>query len=159
MAVTLDIIEAHYRPMRVMQRQLDRGQREERALALLMVACVIMFMSQWPWHARQSHLNGAHLTDAIQNDAFALIFLLPLLSYGIAALTRLVAMIFRGKGTWYASRLALFWAMLASSPLLLLSGLVKGFIGLGPQNTMVGAVWFAVFMWIWLGSLIRAERG
>ncbi|MGB1235519.1 MAG: YIP1 family protein [Planktomarina sp.] len=157
MAVTVDIVRAHTRPRTVMAKLLTMGQREDRILAMLMGACFVMFAAQWPYRARQAHLNGSNLTDLLQTDMFGLIFVLPLLAYGIAALSHVFAKILRGKGDWFGARLALFWAMLASAPLLVLSGLVKGFIGLGIENTIVGGLWFAVFMWIWISSLIEAE--
>jgi len=158
MAVTRDIVQAHTRPRTVMARLLQMGQREDRALAMLMGACAIMFAAQWPWRAREAHLNGTELVDYIQNDLFALIFFLPLVLYGVAAVVRLIARIFGGQGTFYSARLALFWSLLASTPLLVLAGLVKGLIGQGTENTLVGAIWFAVFIWIFANSIYEAER-
>jgi len=63
-----------------------------------------------------------------------------------------------GKGTWFGARLALFWSLLASTPLILLHGLVAGFIGDGPVQMAVGLLWLAVFLWFWLSCLRRAER-
>ncbi len=157
MAVTTDMVRAHKQPRQVMRKLLDMGQREDRALAMLMAACFVMFISQWPWRAREAHETGGSLTDLIQNDLFALIFVLPLIAYGFAALTHMIARIFGGRGGWYGARLALFWSLLASTPLLVLAGLVKGFIGPGPENTLVGALWFAIFLWIWISSLWEAE--
>ena len=159
MAVTRDIVAAHLHPRRVMARLLAAGVREDRALAMLMGGCFILFAAQWPWRARQAHLQGLDLTDLIQTDMFALIFFMPLLVYALAAIVHLLARLVGGRGSWYSSRLALFWALLASSPLLVLAGLVKGFIGLGPANTLTGGVWLVVFLWIWGNSMVEAERG
>jgi len=90
MAVTRDIVEAHVHPRRVMARLLAMGVREDRAIAMLMGSCLLLFMSQWPYRARQAHETGGTLTDTIQHDAVGLIFVLPLLAYGLAALLRLV---------------------------------------------------------------------
>lgn len=157
MPVTRDIVQAHRRPRMVMRRLLELGQREDRALAMLMAACFVMFLAQMPFRSRQSHLDGSDLTDLLQNDLFAMIFVLPLLAYGIAAIAHLVTKVFGGKGDFYRARLALFWALLASTPLIVLSGLTKGFIGEGTENTIVGAIWFAVFLWIWISSMWEAE--
>lgn len=159
MPVTQDIVQAHYKPQTVMTRLLAMGPRDDRVLAMIMGACLIMFASQWPWRAREAHETGVPLVDLIQTDFYALIFFAPLACYGIAALTRIVAMIFRGKGSWYSARLALFWSLLAATPLVVLAGLVKGFIGLGLENDIVGGLWLAVFLWIWASSMWRAERG
>ena len=158
MAVTRDIVEAHLRPRRVMARLLRMGQREDRVLAMLMGGCIILFVSQWPYRARQAHLTGETLTDYIQHDAVGLIFLLPLLAYGVAALLRLISRIFGAKANYYSARLAMFWALLASSPALVLAGMVKGFIGLGAANSIVGALWLLVFLWVLGNSLIEAEQ-
>ena len=158
MAVTRDIVEAHLRPRRVMARLLRMGQREDRVLAMLMGGCIILFVSQWPYRARQAHLTGETLTDYIQHDAVGLIFVLPLLAYGVAALLRLISRIFGAKADYYSARLAMFWALLASSPALVLAGMVKGFIGLGVANSIVGALWLLVFLWVLGNSLIEAEQ-
>ena len=158
MAVTRDIVEAHLRPRRVMARLLRMGQREDRVLAMLMGGCIILFVSQWPYRARQAHFTGETLTDYIQHDAVGLIFVLPLLAYGVAALLRLISRIFGAKADYYSARLAIFWALLASSPALVLTGMVKGFIGLGAANSIVGALWLLVFLWVLGNSLIEAEQ-
>ncbi|WP_347831254.1 YIP1 family protein [uncultured Planktomarina sp.] len=158
MAVTRDIVEAHLRPRRVMARLLRMGQREDRVLAMLMGGCIILFVSQWPYRARQAHLTGETLTDYIQHDAVGLIFVLPLLAYGVAALLRLISRIFGAKANYYSARLAMFWALLASSPALVLAGMVKGFIGLGAANSIVGALWLLLFLWVLGNSLIEAEQ-
>ena len=158
MAVTRDIVEAHLRPRRVMARLLRMGQREDRVLAMLMGGCIILFVSQWPYRARQAHFTGETLTDYIQHDAVGLIFVLPLLAYGVAALLRLISRIFGAKADYYSARLAMFWALLASSPALVLAGMVKGFIGLGAANSIVGALWLLVFLWGLGNSLIEAEQ-
>jgi hypothetical protein len=158
MAVTRDIVEAHWRPRPVMARLLAMGQREDRALAMLMGSCFLLFMAQWPYRARQAHETGGTLTDTIQHDAVGLIFVLPLLAYGLAALLRLVTRAFGGKADFYSARLALFWALLASSTGVVLAGMVKGFIGPGPGHTAVGAIWLVIFLWILINSLIEAEQ-
>lgn len=158
MPVTTDIVQSYRRPRAVMRRLLAAGQREDRAIAILFAGCVILFVSQWPWRAREAHLTGTELIQLISSDIFALLFLLPLLMYGIGALSHIVARIFGGKGGWYAARLALFWSLLASSPLIVLSGLMKGFLGNGLEYSIVGAVWFAVFVIFWSLNLFEAER-
>ena len=141
-----------------MSRLLHMGQREDRAFAMLMGGCIILFMAQWPFRARQAHLNGETLTDHIQHDALGIIFLLPLIAYGLAALVRLVSRLFNAKAGYYSARLSFFWALLASSPTLVLAGMVKGFIGLGTANSIVGALWMVVFLSVLVNSLLEAEQ-
>ncbi len=142
-----------------MRRLLSHGTREDRALAMLMAGCVLAFLSQLPRLSRVAHLTGEDLNPMLGGALFAWLFIAPLMFYLIAALSHLVAKLFKGQGDWFGARLALFWAFLAASPLMLLNGLTAGFVGPGPALTLVGFVWFMAFLWIWLSSLKIAETG
>lgn len=157
MPVTTDIVASYRRPAQVMRRLLSAGTREDRALAMLMAGCVLAFISQLPRLAREAHLTGEELNPMLGGALFAWLFIAPLMFYLIAALSHLVARLFKGKGDWFGARLALFWAFLAASPLMLLNGLTAGFVGPGAALTLVGFVWFVAFMAIWLVSLKVAE--
>jgi hypothetical protein len=158
MAITQNISATYWGPGRVIRRLLDMGQREDRALAYLMAGCLMMFVASMPKLAREAHFSGEDLNMKMGGALLACLFYVPLLLYGLAALSHLVAKLFRGQGTHYGARLALFWALLASSPLILMNGLVAGFIGPGIQLQVVGMLWFGVFSWFWIGGLITAER-
>ena len=158
MPVTTDITATYLRPARVMRRLLAMGQREDRALIFLMVSCVIVFVAQMPRLAREAHLSGQDLDMLMGGALLGWLFLAPLFFYALAGLSHIIARLFGGKGDWYGARLALFWALLASTPLLLLHGLVAGFIGQGPQLQAVGLVWLILFLWFWLAGLRQAER-
>lgn len=158
MAVTADIVATYRGPGRVMRRLLAMGPREDRALAMLMAACAVVFVAQMPAQARAAHLTGQALDMLLGATLMAWLIIAPLLFYGIAALSHLVARAMGGAGDWFGARLALFWALLAMAPLTLLHGLVAGFIGPGPALTGIGAIWLAVFVWFWLTCLAQAER-
>lgn len=136
-----------------MRRLLAAGPREDRALAILMGACLILFVARWPALARQAHLQEAELNMLLGGALLGTMFLVPLLMYALAGLTHLAARALGGRGPSYNARLALFWSLLASSPLILLNGLVAGFIGPGLQLQIVGAAWFGVFLWFWIAGL------
>lgn len=158
MAFTRDIAATYRGPGAVMTRLLAAGPREDRALAILMGACVILFIARWPALAREAHLQDQDLNMLLGGTLMATVFMAPLLFYTLAWLTHLVARIVGRKAPSYNARLALFWSLLASSPLILLNGLVAGFIGPGIQMTLVGLLWFGVFLWFWGASLRAAYR-
>lgn len=158
MPVTKDITATYLRPARVMRRLLAMGQREDRALIILMVACVIVFVAQMPRLAREAHMTGQDLDMLMGGALLGWLFLAPLFFYALAGLSHMVARLVGGKGDWYGARLALFWALLASTPVLLLHGLVAGFIGQGPQLQAVGFIWLVLFLWFWIAGLRQAER-
>lgn len=159
MAITTDIVESYRRPRAVLRRLLDGGT-EGRALAVLMGACLLMFVALWPGAARDAHVNPDIPLDARMGGALmGTVFLVPLLAYGLAAASHLVARAFGGRGTPLGARLALFWSLLAVSPLMLFQGLVRGMIGPGPALTLVGLAVLAAFVFLWINALIEAERG
>jgi hypothetical protein len=158
MAVTSNISATYRGPGRVMKRLLAMGHREDRALAYLMGGCAVMFAGQLPRLAREAHLEGTDLNMLMGGALMGWIFVAPLALYCVAALSHWIAKLFRGKGTHYGARLALFWALLAASPLFLLNGLVAGFIGPGLELTLVGSIWLACLLWFWLRGLQVAEQ-
>lgn len=145
-------------PRRVMRRHLATGQREDRALIFLMAACGLIFVAQWPELSRQAFLDPEiPLQARIGGALFGWLFWAPVLFYGLAAGSRIIAMPFGGKGTWFTARLALFWTLLATTPGWLFYGLISGFIGPGPAKTLVGAALLFAFLAIWGISFREAE--
>ncbi|MCJ7875079.1 YIP1 family protein [Phaeobacter sp. J2-8] len=157
MSVTRDIVATYRGPRRVVRRLLAWGQREDRVLAMVMAGCLMMFVSRWPVVARQSHFEGTEMQPSIGAALFGWLMVAPLLLYALAAVSHLIARVLGGQGDFYGARLALFWALLATSPLVLLFGLVEGFIGQGIQSQAVGFLWFVIFLWFWLSGLREAE--
>lgn len=161
MAVTTDIVATWRRPATVMRRLLSMGRREDRALAILIGACFVIFIAQWPRLSREAYLaaEGAPPLEALLSITFfSMLMIWPLAAYALAGLTHLVARAVGGRGTWYSARLALFWSLLATTPAWLFHGLVAGFIGPGPAQTVAGVILLIAFLSIWGISLREAER-
>lgn len=159
MPVTTDIVATYRGPGRVIRRLLAMGPREDRALVILMAGCVVVFIAQWPRLAREAHLTGQELNPLLGGTLLAWVFIAPLLFYAIAFLSYLILRALGGKLTGFDARMALFWAFLASSPVLLLHGLVAGFVGPGLELNIVGALWLALFVWFWLATMRAAAWG
>ena len=141
-----------------MRRLLGQGPREDRNLVYLMVACLIFFVAQTPRLAREAHVNGTELDMLLGATLLAWLFIAPLIFYMLAAGTQIILRVMRGRPSGYGTRLALFWALLASSPLVLLHGLTAGFVGEGIELRIVGLVWLCVFLWFWISGLLVAYR-
>lgn len=159
MPVSSDMVATYRGPGRVMRRLLAMGENEGRALAILMGGCILVFIAQWPRLARQAHVDEVDLNPLMGGALMAWLFIAPLMLYTIALISHWIAKLFGGRGTGFGARLALFWSFLAATPLMLLHGLVAGFIGPGPGLMWVGALWCAVFLLFWALSLREAEWG
>lgn len=160
MGVTGDIVYAWCRPRQAMRRQLGFGQREDRALVFLALACGLIFFAQWPRLSREAALDPNVPYEVMIGGALlGWVFLAPLGLYALAAVSHLLALLIGGQGNWYSARLALFWSLLVASPIWLLNGLVAGLDGAIALKVLTGAVALASFLAIWLLSLYEAERG
>lgn len=157
MPVAADIGATYRGPGRVMSRLMQAGTREDRALVYVMAFCGLAFVARLPGLARQAHLQGQELDALVGGTLLGVVFMMPPFLYLVAGLSHLVARAAGGQGSWYSARLALFWSLLASTPLILLHGLVAGFVGPGPALTGIGALWAIVFLWFWVSCLRRAE--
>lgn len=155
MSVTTDIPATYKGPRKVFARLLSMGAREDRLLVFLIVGCVLTFVAQMPKLAREAHLTGQELNMLLGGALLGIVFIAPLLLYVLALVAHWIARAAGGQGDAYRARLALFWAFLASSPLILLNGLVAGFIGAGAALNLVGALWCAVFLWFWISGMIQ----
>ncbi|MCV2876891.1 YIP1 family protein [Rhodobacteraceae bacterium XHP0102] len=159
MSVTRDIVASWRSPRAVIRAMLDRGRREDRAIAFVMIACFLLFVAQWPSLSREAFLDpSVPLQARLSITFFSMMMVMPLMLYILAALSHVLAKITRGRGSFYSARLALFWSLLVTSPLFLLYGLVAGFIGQGPAMTAMGVVTLLGFFAIWLSCLFEAER-
>lgn len=158
MAVSQDIVATYRGPGKVVQRLLSLGQREDRAFLFLLMACVLIFVAQAPFQSRSAFMDPTvPLNARLYWSALFFIFLLPFGLYLLAGASHLIAKVVGGKGSFYGARIALFWGLLASTPLILLNGMVAAFIGPGPEQTAVAVIWFVIFIWFWLRGLIVSE--
>lgn len=158
MPVTRDIAATYRSPGTVMRRLLAMGPREDRALALVMGFCGLAFVAQLPKLAREAHLTGQELDMLMGGALMGSVFILPLVLYLVAGITYLLLRAF-GRGTsGYGARIALFWSLLASTPVVLLYGLVAGFVGPGPALNAIGLIWSGLFLWFWFAGLRAAVQ-
>lgn len=159
MSLTADILDSYRAPRQVLRRHLEGGAGEGRALVFLMLGLGLLFVSQWPRLAREAALDPQIPLDArIAGAFFGWLCLAPLLLYGLAAASRIVARALGLGLDWFGARLALFWAVLAASPLALLQALLSGFAGGGAAVGAVGLVGLGIFLYLWFAGLGEAGR-
>lgn len=154
------IVQSWYAPRRVV-RSLT-GMSEAGRLVVLIAAMLIFFVAQWPAHARAASLDPSIPLEArLAGAGVAVLFMAPLLAYLLAAVSSLILRLLGRRIRGTDARLALFWALLAISPAVLLSGLLAGFIGDGTGLWIVQggtAIGFILIWWAGLAELSHPKR-
>lgn len=88
----------------------------------------------------------------------AVMFLMPLLAYGMASLVSVLTRLTPWQLTAEDSRLALFWALLAVTPAMLLWGMAAGMVGPGPAQQITAGVAGIGFLVIWVAGIAALAR-
>lgn len=157
MAISSDILRSYRAPGEVLRDRLALDRREARALVYLMLACGLIYVAQWPRLARQSHFSDAIPFEGLMAGAlFAWLFLAPLFFYAVGALLGLVLRFLRRGTDPFAARLALFWALLSISPLVMVQGALSALVGPGALALLTGVSVLVAFVAILVGGLRAA---
>jgi len=147
------------------RRRLAGGPSEAGLLAHAYLAGLLAFVAGLP--QAMSDARALDQPDAmagvLAGRLFAALFLFPLLLYALAALQRLVARAFGGRGTYYTARVTLFWAVIVALPLVLAEGLVSALVPALPPRAgaMLGGIASLAaglgFLWIWASMTAESE--
>jgi hypothetical protein len=142
----------------MIRSHLARPRSEPWAFSLLFTFLLVAFIAQWPAASRVSFERPeVPLSPQLLAIGMGILAFIPVW-YLLAAIGHWVARIFGGQGSHYGARLALFWALVTVTPLMLLQGLVRGMIGPGPALGAMTLLTGAVFLIFWILNLIEAER-
>ncbi len=151
------IVRSWWEPGRVVASL--RGLPDRALIAVLMAAMLIFLIAQAPIHARAAHSDPSVPLQARMGGAMlAVLFMMPLLAYALAALASALSRLTSRPVPPQESRLALFWALLAVSPAMLLAGLTAGLVGPGPALGLVRTVAGIGFLVIWGAGLRTLSR-
>jgi hypothetical protein len=159
MSIAAEIARTYRAPQVVVRDQIARGRREDRGLVILVVACTLIFVAQWPRLSREAYLTGQPFDMLLGGALMGWVFVAPLLLYGLAALSIAVLRMLDQRPDPFAVRFALFWALLAATPVWLAHGLLFGLVGPGAVLNVAGAAALLVFLWFWVAGLRAAVAG
>ena len=81
---------------------------------------------------------------------------MPLFLYLLSAIVYIILNIFKSSGSFYDVRLAVFWSMNVSGPVLITNGLLKGFFFENEKILYVSFVLEAFVGWIFASMLTEA---
>lgn len=154
MSLMRNIARSYRAPGEVVSGLARGDMREPQVLFFALLACGLIYVAQWPGLSRAATLDPSVSFEQRMGGAlFAVMFVLPLLLYALAALLQLGLRLFRPVEGLHV-RLAFFWALLAVTPLMLLQGGLSAM--LGPQGAVLafGFVVAGTFLYI-LGAGLR----
>ena len=155
MSVVLDIARTYRAPRDTIARRIGEEVREDRALAVLFGGCFLVLVAQLPKLAREAYVNDGITFDALFAGAiFAWLFVAPFLFYGLSLIVHGVLALLGRKVNGYSLRMALFWGLLAATPMFMLWGLTAGFVGPGPALSIVGALALAALIVFWVAGIV-----
>ncbi|MFB9223715.1 hypothetical protein [Paracoccus cavernae] len=151
------IVRSWWQPGSVLREM--RGTPDRVLIVILMVAMLIFLVAQAPGHARAAELDPSIPLDArIGGAVLAVMFIMPVIAFALAALVAALSKLTPRPVSPEDSRLALFWALLAVSPAMLLAGMTGGFLGQGLPLTITQSIAGLGFLFIW-GAGLRAVAG
>lgn len=151
------IVQSWWAPGRVVDSL--RGMPDRALIVILMAAMLIFLIAQAPEHARAAHLDpSVPLSARMGGAGLAVMFMMPLVAYAVAAAVAALSRLTSRPVGGAQSRLALFWALLAVSPAMLLAGLTAGLVGPGAALAVTRAVAGIGFLVIWGAGLRAVSR-
>ncbi len=159
MSLTTDMRQSWTGHRIVVRRHLSRGRSEPFAFTFLFVFMILACVSQYPRAARIAlETPEMPLLAQLLGLAYGMLIFLPF-AYVLAAISHVIARALGARGTWYGARVALFYSLVAASPLMLLQGLVAGVLGLGMHSFLVGIFALTAFVVFWALALVEVGKG
>ena len=138
-----------------MKRHLDNGIREEQTLFFAILFGLLTYLSLLPALAKHAFLTNESLSALAAAQFISSVFMMPLLMYGIAAVSHLILKYFGGQGDYIGARRALFWAALVTTPAILLTSIAE--VYLSEISAILSVITTIIFIWQWFSNLKELE--
>ena len=152
--MTANMLRSYRAPRAVLRGLIEQGLREPQVLFFGTLACALIYVAQWPALQRAAVLDPSVTFEQRMGGAlFGIIFVLPLILYGVAGVLQLGLRLFRHvvPGLWV--RAALFWSLLCVTPLMLVQAAVSAAFGPMGVSLLFGAVVALIFAYILVQGL------
>lgn len=138
-----------------MKRYLEDGIREEQTLFFAILFGLLSYLSLLPALAKHAFLTNESLSALAAAQFISSVFMMPLLMYGIAAVSHLILKYFGGQGDYIGARRALFWAALVTTPAILLTSIAEAYFS--EISTILSVITTMIFVWQWVSNLKELE--
>ena len=158
MAVATDIVRAYAGPRRTARLVLSKVDTESKALALVMIGCTFLFIAQFPELVLQGRTNAGQPTLAAMAAGrfIGTLLFAPLMFYLLAGATGALMRLLDRQISWLHSRVSLFWAVLAASPLVLIEAVAGGLQLNDLVQQTVSVATIVLFTAFWVSGLVES---
>ncbi len=144
-------------PRGSMRGVLDSRPTEGRLLAYAFLAAAILLAGRVGALAVAAAGTELDLAPQIAAQTASMLFFVPLVYYGLAALGTALAKAAGGRGGWRDGRAAFFWAALVTAPIGALSGLAALALHGAPPAVTVGVAQIGPVFFAWAMAQCYAE--
>jgi hypothetical protein len=145
----LGVARFYHDPRGSMRGLLASRPSEGRLLAYAFLAAGVLLAGRIAALTIAARSGAVDLPPQVAAQAASMLFFVPLVYYGLAALGTALAKAFRGRGSWRDGRAAFFWGALVSAPVVMLTGLAALALETapGPLAVAVAQIGPVVFAW------------
>ena len=160
MSAAAEILRSYLAPEATLRGRQTDAPGEARALIWLVSGLVMIYAAQLPALYRQALAAGGDppFVALAAGAALGTLLFAPLLFYALAGLSVLVAHLFGRRMSGLGARVALFWALLAAAPLMLLRSVAETLAGPGALETVLTGLAGLAFLAFWLIGMREASR-
>ena len=147
--LVLGIARFFYDPRGSMRGVLDSHPSEARILAYGIIAASLLLVGRVVTLVAAGNAQGGDLLARAMEQSVSMLFFVPLLYYGLAAIGTVIARTFGGDGRWTDGRAAFFWAALVSAPVMVCASLASVIASRADQSliVLVGQIGPVFFAW------------
>jgi hypothetical protein len=153
----LGVARFFHDPRASMRGVLQSGPSEGRLLAYALLAAGLLLAGRIATLSIVAQAPAADLLPQVAAQTASMLFFVPLVYYGLAALGTGLARACGGRGGWRDGRAAFFWAALVSAPVVVLSGLVALALDGAPGVLVAGVAQIGPVFFAWALAQCFAE--
>ena len=157
----LGVLLGYASPRTATRSRMALVRNEGQAFAYLLLGCAISFLAQIPYLARADLLDYSNhsFVSLAAGRLLGLLVFAPLLFYAVAALSGIVLRMIKGRPCWFKMRVALFWAVLAASPAVLIQGVLRGFLDVAFVDVAASIAVAMTFLSFWAIGIACVAEG
>lgn len=158
MSLVLNIVRTYRRPRAVVKGLISQELREPQVFFFNALFCVLVLFVQLPVLSLRADTSSMSYEELRSGTIMGVLFVLPLLLYGLALVLGGVLRVLRNPAPGLWVRLALFWSLLAVTPLMMVHSALSATLGQTEAVIGFGFVVAGAFLYILISALVEVTQ-